>query len=294
MKKTLRHLLWWTRPFWSRRNTSTSQWKYMLLSFSFRPCFCLFTQSVLPWLRQQWQYTQHADNSKNTKAWAVSHNTLTTARTPRLGLCHTTHWQQQEHQVTTHWQQQEHQGLGCVTQHADNSKNTKAWAVSHNTLTPARTPRFGLCHTTHWQQQEYQDLGCVTQHVDNSKNTKAWAVSHNTSIPPRTPRLGLSHNTLTTARTLRLGLCRNTLTPARAPRLGLCHNPLTPARIPRLGLCHNTLTPARTSRLGMCHTTHWHHQEHQGLGCVTLTTARIPRLGLCHSTLTPARIPRPR
>ena len=79
--------------------------------------------------------------------------------------------------------------LGCVTK----------------TLTPARTPRLGLCH--------------------------------NTLTPARTPRLGLCHNTQTPARTPRLGQCHNTLTPTRTPRLGQCHNTLTPTRTPRLGLC---------------------------------------------------------
>ena len=84
-----------------------------------------------------------------------------------------------------------------------------------------------------------------------------------------------------------LGPCHSTLMTARAPRL-------IPTRTSRLGLCHNTLTPARTPRLvwqhldtsritkawavsqytdtskntKACVRTHWHQQEHQGLGCV--------------------------
>ena len=84
-----------------------------------------------------WAVSQHIDTSKNTKAWAVSqHNDWHQQEHQGLG-CVTTHWHQQEHQglgcVATHWHQQEHQGLGCVTTH---------W------LTPARTPRLGLCHNT--------------------------------------------------------------------------------------------------------------------------------------------------
>ena len=53
-----------------------------------------------------------------------------------------------------------------------------SFLVATHTLTPARTPRLGLCH--------------------------------NTLTPVRTPRLGLCHNTLTPVRTPRLGLCHNT------------------------------------------------------------------------------------
>ena len=79
--------------------------------------------------------------------------------------------------------------LSAVSQHADVSKNTNAWAVD----------------TTHLHQQERQDL--LSQHTDTSKNTKAWAVlqhtntsknaktcSHNTLTPARTPRHGLSQH----------------------------------------------------------------------------------------------------
>ena len=78
----------------------------------------------------------------------LCHNTLTPARTLRLGLCHNTLTP-----VRT-------PKLGLCHNTTDTSKNTKAWAVSQ--LTPVRTPRLGLCHTP----------------ADASKNTKAWAVSH--------------------------------------------------------------------------------------------------------------------
>ena len=62
--------------------------------------------------------------------------------------------------------------------------------------------------------------------------------------------------------------CHNTLTPQTTPRLGPCHSTLTPATTPRLGLSHSTLT----ARLGLCYTSHWHQQQHQGLGYVTQHT----------------------
>ena len=72
----------------------------------------------------------------------------------------------------------------------------------------------------------------------------------------------------------------------------MCHNTLTTTKTPRHGLCHNTLTPTRKTT-NCAITTHWHTQEHQGLGShITLTPTTTPRLGLCHNTLTPTTAPR--
>ena len=65
----------------------------------------------------------------------------------------------------------------------------------------------------------------------------------------------------------------------QSSHLGLgCHNILTPARTPRLGLSQHTDTSKNTKTWAV--TTHWHQQEHQGLGYVTntLTPVRTPRL----------------
>ena len=124
----------------------------------------------------------------------------------------------------------------------------------------------------------------VSQHTDTSKNTKAWAVSQHTDTSKNTKAWAVSH----WHQQEHQGLGCVTLTPARTPRLRLCHNTLTPARTPRLGLGHTDTS----KNIKAWVESHWHQQEHQGLGWVTLTPARTPRLRLCHNTLTPARTPR--
>ena len=56
----------------------------------------------------------------------------------------------------------------------------------HNPLTPAETPRLGLCHNA--------------QRTDTGGNIKSWAVSqHSDTAPARIPMFGLCQNTLTSA-----------------------------------------------------------------------------------------------
>ena len=73
---------------------------------------------------------------KRMTAWfELCHNTLTPARTPRLGLCHNT-----------------------VTR-----ARTPRLGLCLSTLTPARTLRLGLCHNT-LTPARTPSLGCVITH----------------------------------------------------------------------------------------------------------------------------------
>ena len=128
---------------------------------------------------------------KRMPAWfELCHNTMTPARTPRLGLC-----------------------LSTLA-----PARTLRLGLCHNTLTPARTPRLWLCHNTLTSQQEHLGLGC--HNTLTSQQEHLGLGCHNTLTRERTPRLGLCHNTLTPARTPRLGLCHNTLT-SQQEHLGL-------------------------------------------------------------------------
>ena len=55
-----------------------------------------------------------------------------------------------------------------MSQHSDNGKNTKAWAVSHHTDTGKNTK-----------------AGAVSHHTDTGKNTKAWDALNTACIFPR-------------------------------------------------------------------------------------------------------------
>ena len=106
-------------------------------------------------------------------------------------------------------------------------------AQTTSALTPATTPRLGLCHTP--------------------------------LTPARTPMLGLCHSTLTPATTPRLGLCHNTLTPAKhqgfgcvgtQPSLGVfARDTLSLAKIPRLWLSQHTDTSTKTKAWAVSHHT---------------------------------------
>ena len=125
--------------------------------------------------------------------------------------------------------------------------------------------------TTHWHQQEQHGLchytliparttRLVSLHTDISKNNKACVTTH----WRQQEQQGLCHNTLTPAGTPKLGLCHNTLTPARTPRLVWQH--LDTSRITKAWAVSQYTDTSKNTKA--CVRTHWHQQEHQGLGCV--------------------------
>ena len=127
---------------------------------------------------------------KRMPAWfELCHNTITPARTPRLGLC-----------------------LSTLA-----PARTLRLGLCHNTLTPARTPTLGLLQNIDtskkikaWNMSQYTD-------TDTSKNTKAWAVSQHTITRKNAKVWTVSQHTDTrknnNVRAMsQLGLCHNTLT----------------------------------------------------------------------------------
>ena len=126
--------------------------------------------------QQMYQFRQTVEISmqpNNRNINAVCHNTLTPARTARLGMCH-----------------------NILT-----PTRTPSLALCHNTLTPARTARLGLCHNT-LAPGRTPRLGLCHSTLTPARTARL-GLCHNTLTPARTPRLGLCHNTLTPARTPR-------------------------------------------------------------------------------------------